>query len=135
MTFCRTWLRFPTDMISSVFRKAERRSHFGDLVSCILPPLPLLNKPALAADLSSSLDIGSHTSGDSEIELLFLSFLLPEPALCARVREPQIQQNILLLEADVTSANTPTSSCGTCVSPCQQTQWPFTHLTLVLLRE
>lgn len=53
-------------MVSSVFGKAERRSHLGDLVSCIPPPLPLLHKPALAEDLSSSLDPGSYMSGDSE---------------------------------------------------------------------
>ena len=107
MTFCRTLSRFPLDMISSVFGKAERRSHLGDFVSCIPPALPLLHKPALTADLSSSLDLESHIAADSESEVWFRAVTQqPEPA-SARDREPQIHQNTLMLKPDVTSAVQP----------------------------
>ena len=113
MTFCSTQSRFPADMISSVFGKAERRSHLGDLVSCIPPPLPLLHKPALTADLSSSLDLVSHIAGDPESKVWFLSVKQqPEPA-GARDREPKVHQDALMLEPDVTSAVQPAHLLGT----------------------
>lgn len=107
MTFCRTLSSFPADMVSSVFGKAERRCHLGDLVSCIPPPLPLLHMPALTADLSSSLDLESHIAADPESKVWFRAVKQqPEPA-GARDGEPKFHQNTLMLKPDVTSAVQP----------------------------
>ena len=71
VTFCRTQSRFRADIVSSVVGTVERRSHLPDCISCIPPSFILLHKSALTADLSSSLDLESHTAGVSESEVWF----------------------------------------------------------------
>ena len=133
MNFCRTQSTFLADIVSSVVGKAERRSHLPDCMSCFPPSLLLLHKPALTAALSSSLDLESHTTGDSESEVSFPLVKLQPESACRPESESPNPPDFCNDEArcDISSPDsTPASSCGTCVSPCEQTQCLFTHITL-----
>ena len=119
--------------VSSVCGKADRRSHLCECVSCLSPPLLLLHKPALTADLFSSLDLESKIDGDSECEVQFPSVKLqPEPAAVPETESPNSPEcSNVEARCDISSPDsTPTSNCGTCVPPCQQTQCLFTQLPL-----
>uniref|UniRef100_D3ZLG9 N-terminal Ras-GEF domain-containing protein n=1 Tax=Rattus norvegicus TaxID=10116 RepID=D3ZLG9_RAT len=82
-------LNLRVHMLLKELRQESNESEGKDDDSVSLP-VTLLYKTASAADLSSSVEVGSHTSGDLDIEVWFPSQKVqPEPAYPHETETPQ----------------------------------------------